>query len=136
MLNYSIENPPPKSRITNKRIAFPLNSTSKQTGSDPQQSVLVPTEELQRAIENFKMLLSKVDMSERLELQQKLKLLKNCALPESAQKYIIDISIFLCQKNVTKVNEIQLKLSMEHGAVCAPWIGLITRLASVIQSKR
>lgn len=28
MLNYSASNPPPKSRITNKRVAFPLNTMS------------------------------------------------------------------------------------------------------------
>ncbi|XP_056643957.1 uncharacterized protein LOC130896839 [Diorhabda carinulata] len=33
MLNYSASNPPPKSRITNKRIAFPLNSTSNNSGT-------------------------------------------------------------------------------------------------------
>ncbi|KAL3289380.1 hypothetical protein HHI36_022812 [Cryptolaemus montrouzieri] len=28
MLNYSTSNPPPKSRISNKRVAFPLSSSS------------------------------------------------------------------------------------------------------------
>jgi hypothetical protein len=34
MLNYSSTNPPPKTRITNKRIAFPVTGTSTTNSSN------------------------------------------------------------------------------------------------------
>lgn len=143
MLNYSPDNPPPKSRITNKRVAFPLSSTAGPTGSSPSSysfsTVPVPGDQLQRILENFRVLISEVDVSEQLELQQKLEQLKNCwtegVLQESVKKYVYDISDCLCKKDVAKANEIQLKLVMEHGSVCGSWIGLIRRLSAVMQTK-
>lgn len=142
MLNYTPDNPPPKSRITNKRVAFPLGSTSGKLGGAPQPAVpaaAIPVQELQGVLEKFRMLIGEVDVNERLELEQKLGLLQSSwsegALPESACKYVVDISGHLNERNLAKVNEVLLKLMMEYGAVCTPWVGLIRRLV-VVQSNK
>lgn len=45
MLNYSSSNPPPKSRISNKRVAFPLaQNTTKPTLSDITQLPIATNE--------------------------------------------------------------------------------------------
>ncbi|KYB29676.1 hypothetical protein TcasGA2_TC034213 [Tribolium castaneum] len=42
MLNYSATNPPPKSRITNKRIAFPISGPSSSAPPTTSQSAPPP----------------------------------------------------------------------------------------------
>lgn len=142
MLNYTSDNPPPKSRITNKRVAFPLSSTSGQADGPPLQtipSVSVLDAQLQRTLDSFNVLLNEIDGNEQLELQQKLEVLKKSwtegTLPASVQKYVHDISELLCKRDIVKANEIQLKLTMEYGNVCAPWMGLIRGILAVIQAK-
>lgn len=128
MLNYTPDNPPPKSRITNKRVAFPLSSR-------PNVTAPTPAGDLERALENFRTLLGEIEVSERLQLLQQLELLKSSVLPESGQKYVMELSDFLCKRDVVKANEILLRLSMEHGVASAPWIGSIQRLVAVMQMK-
>lgn len=123
MLNYTPDNPPPKSRITNKRVAFPLT---------PRPSATAPGN-LQGALQNFRTLLGETEVSERLELLQQLELLKISVLPESVQKYVLEVSDFLNKRDVVKANAILSRLSLEHGTICAPWIGLIRRLVAVIE---
>lgn len=143
LLNYTPDNPPPKSRIKNKRVAFPLSSAGAQSGGAVLPKVTAfpgPGEEFQRTVDNFMILLNEVEGVERVELKQKLEVLKKSwtegALPPSAQNYVYVISDFLCKRDVVKANEIQLKLTMEHGAVCANWMGLIRGVVAVIQAKK
>lgn len=141
MLNYSSANPPPKSRITNKRVAFPLSSGAAQV-QNPVTVPLIPAApnmQLELTLQNFAVLLSEVDENEHLEIKQKLELLKKNwsegVLPTNAQKCIYDISDSLRKRDIAKANEIQLKLTMEYGIVCTPWMGLIRRFLAVIQTK-
>lgn len=145
MLNYTSSNPPPKSRISNKRVAFPLSQNStvpplasgavqnhNTTGDIPGTEVpnWNPEESLALIVNNFEKLLENDESAKLKNLGSNLEMLKAMwlkgELPEEAQKYLLDISKFLCENNSSKANELQLHLAMKYGTVCSSWISLIT----------
>lgn len=120
MLSFSPSNPPPKSRIGNKRVAFPLgaSTTSQQVlQSAPSADTMAPCiEELyMQGSKNFCTLLESVE-SERIK-EQVLELLSNWhsgKLSTNVQKLLTDLSMYLTEGNCNGVNEVHLKLAMTN----------------------
>lgn len=146
MLSYSPSHPPPKSRISNKRVAFPLSpNTTTPTSSGATQIPNVanenikqqlcmfnPEESLALTISNFENLMRDDQLAKLNNLDSKLELLKTMwikgELPEEVQKHILDISKFLCENNTSKASELELQLIMKYGAISGSWISLVTYL--------
>lgn len=148
MLNYSPSNPPPKSRITNKRVAFPLNTQSTaplDPSKPPTVPPLVPPVKLLQPTsqpsgtnaESFDILQNEfASTSESLnnlltgvnneDVKQRIELMKNMwqngKFTQSVQKTIHELVQSICDKDVNKANELQLKLMMESSAECGTWM--------------
>lgn len=120
MLNFSPSNPPPKSRIGNKRVAFPLGaSTTSQQVLQPAPSAgsgAPCIEELyMQGSKNFCTLLQSVE-SEGIK-EQVLELLSSWhsgKFSTNVQKLLTDLSVYLTEGNSNGVNEVHLKLAMTN----------------------
>lgn len=142
-LNYTALNPPPKSRITNKRVAFPLSSNQSsslsfgvnQTKCPPNIMLPPPTELIAGSYGNNEVSLEEVllnvetvlkDVSDSDFVKSKLKVLevmwKEDKLNNTIQKLVLDMSRYIAEGNMEKANEIQLKLMTEELSLCESWL--------------
>lgn len=123
MLNYSPENPPPKSRITNKRVAFPVGSSAHADGPSaalPNTPPMPPTsgcpciESLYiNASNNFNKSLELInDEFVKEQIWQMLSAWQNGKFSANIQKVLTDLSTNVVEKNMTGANEIHLRLAM------------------------
>lgn len=145
MLSYSPSNPPPKSRITNKRLAFPLSgdsgsgqnssatlcaipSVSKQAEETLENKIV--TEEawnselrLKEMNENICKILTdkqqKEDILKRLEVMNEM--WSSAKLSEDCQKKVWNIVNVLIERDYNKAEQLQLELVMEFGTQCSSW---------------
>ncbi|KAI4460705.1 steroid receptor rna activator (sra1) [Holotrichia oblita] len=156
-LNYTASNPPPKSRITNKRVAFPLSSNqSSPLSPGLSQAKLPPTAMTPPALEqlagdhisstvSLKEVLLNVetvlnDVGDSDFVKSKLDVLevmwKEKKLNPTLQKLVLDMSRYIADGNMEKANEIQLKLMMEEQSLCEPWLVGFKHLISLENPKK
>ncbi|XP_076262061.1 uncharacterized protein LOC143197452 isoform X1 [Rhynchophorus ferrugineus] len=125
MLNYSPVNPPPKSRITNKRVAFPVESQRNPQNVNPslpppvlntnnvcsESIYLKASENFNTALENFG--------NERIkeEIWQMLSAWQRGQFSDGTQELLFEISNCILEKNRTKLKELHLKLMMGESCV-------------------
>ncbi|CAH0562001.1 unnamed protein product [Brassicogethes aeneus] len=132
MLNYTTSNPPPKSRITNKRVAFPIASNSSQgsplnvNAPPPMGSVVPPPV----AFVNINKLIDENSGNDTVKMH--LELIKNMwqqgQFTDDVKVLISDLVLSVCEKNAAKANEMLLKLSTGHSDISNQWIESIKQL--------
>lgn len=143
MLDYSASNPPPKSRITYKRVAFPMNSTSTQSQLIPPSNTSLasspPTniggQDLSPisndSIENLDEVVSEsaIEVSNFIINEQDKQLFfyfwKENKLSGTCRESIELLSKYLKEKDTKHVNEIKAKLLAEYKGLCDIWINSI-----------
>ncbi|XP_030755938.1 uncharacterized protein LOC115882183 [Sitophilus oryzae] len=118
VLNYSPQNPPPKSRISNKRVAFPQEAR----GSAPIVPNLPPSlpnsnsciESLYiSASKNYLKILESVGNEKiKEDILQMLSAWQTGKFSEPIQNLLADISSRILERNSEKLNELVFKLSM------------------------
>lgn len=123
MLSYSPENPPPKSRITNKRVAFPVGSSTTQSTS---QSSNVSSKTLPdpvgspckdvlylKACENFTKALELLkDDSIKEHIWKMLSIWQSGQFSENIQQLLTDLSTNIAEGNRNAANKDYLRLAM------------------------
>ncbi|KAK9890159.1 hypothetical protein WA026_008965 [Henosepilachna vigintioctopunctata] len=132
MVNYSPSNPPPKSRISNKRVAFPVGPRPSSNASaqllfeespgEPNEANL-DVDHLQSTLSNFDELLK---LSPNDNVQLKVQLMKNmwksgqfsCVLKND----IRELSDYLMKKDFENANKLHLKIFMNSPSECKTWI--------------
>ncbi|KAG5876340.1 hypothetical protein JTB14_003663 [Gonioctena quinquepunctata] len=138
VLNYSASNPPPKSRITNKRVAFPLSnstSTKSETTSGLPPPILPPrgpppsaTSILQpqqsSSLNDTKDTLNKFIRSE----EDKLLFSKDWdegKFSIECKKLIDLFAKLLAENDKMAANELRVKLTSEYKHSCEQWLNSI-----------
>nr|XP_022916189.1 steroid receptor RNA activator 1-like [Onthophagus taurus] len=145
-LNYNSSNPPPKSRIGNKRIAFPLSgnqSVNLPPQAAPNTSIPTPpmipivpdgnssnTTLLERVLQNINQAQDKLIGDSTGGVCSKLEVMKQMWMDgkfnEKMQNNIFNLSTFLAEGNLEKANQCQLQLMMEDSTLCNSWISAFT----------
>ncbi|CAG9855382.1 unnamed protein product [Phyllotreta striolata] len=120
LLNYDVSNPPPKSRILNKRVAFPLTggiSPSKPSDLPPNAPPL-PVPDF--TVEQAKQLLDKLFTSDK----SKERFHKTCdnELPEEFQKSLRLMGECLMKNNKLGAEIHRQELVKFHKKLCESWI--------------
>lgn len=145
MLNYSSSNPPPKSRITNKRVAFPLNTSSIK--SQPVSSVdtphlasippitTIPSEIFSSSCNVSGDLLNPTAPDISIELSTFIKneqdrqifvnLWKEDKFPSICKEDLALLCKYLKEEKVENVKNIKAKLLTEYKDICDIWINSI-----------
>lgn len=144
MLNYSSSNPPPKSRITNKRVAFPLNISSTKSqevslvnspnlGSIPPMTKTQMPSEIVDSKSNLSGELLKetvYDISVELltfikneeDRQIFLNLWREDKFPSCCKEDITLLCRYLNEGKMENVISIKTKLLTEYKELCDIWI--------------
>ncbi|KAL1493037.1 hypothetical protein ABEB36_011178 [Hypothenemus hampei] len=118
VLNYSPSNPPPKSRILNKRVAFPLGgSTAPQkpleSSNQPPTSNQCIENLHKEASEKFNKILENISNEiAKEQISQMLLAWQGGKFSENVQNVLTELSSSLLEDNTVKVNELHLKLAM------------------------
>ncbi|XP_028142577.1 uncharacterized protein LOC114336408 isoform X2 [Diabrotica virgifera virgifera] len=125
MLNYSAANPPPKSRITNKRIAFPLSTNTSSTANQNQtlpnlpplaQPLTKPPSTLDSTCESVCQLLNSEQSRQNFENIWKGQ------LPEQFQKTVSLMVGCLTGNNKEAAKLHKETLLTEYKTLCDGWI--------------
>ncbi|XP_018578950.1 steroid receptor RNA activator 1-like [Anoplophora glabripennis] len=143
MLNYSPSNPPPKSRITNKRVPFPLTTCSPGTsssntlplGSTPPKAFIVSppmpipqnqevSEELfKNAKDNFgKFILTQKSQKTKECIHLLYKLWEEGKFSNDCQKNIYLMSQYLAENDDASAKIIKDRLLTEFKDSCEDWL--------------
>ncbi|XP_066247485.1 uncharacterized protein [Euwallacea similis] len=148
ILNYSPTNPPPKSRIGNKRVAFPIgaSSSNQNTGNHPEVQGIPPlptsigdpcVQELYaKASVNFIKLLEQVDSpSIKNQITEMLSEWQSGKLSAVSQSLLKDLSSYIMEGNTCGINEVQLKLAMQTEPYVKNYIQALSYLVSKSKHK-
>lgn len=138
MLSYGEHNPPPKSRITNKRVPFPLCSTlttKSQPMSSinplvPTQTVLVPDETLNPPSNDQEASLPVLDTARKLsnyikkeqDRQIFLDLWNENKFSSNCKDHIELLYKYIEQKDTKNVINIKEKLLADFKDLCDSWL--------------
>ncbi|KAJ8949111.1 hypothetical protein NQ318_012859 [Aromia moschata] len=118
MLNYNASNPPPKSRITNKRVAFPLSGNATQTfGASNAPNVFRFTPRLADIPVAQKSDLLQEEILEKVKVNFN-KLLEN----KDPRNDIYLFSNYLVQNNNDSAHMLKEKLLGEFKDTCNEWL--------------
>ncbi|XP_045481633.1 protein transport protein sec31-like isoform X2 [Harmonia axyridis] len=129
MLNFNASQPPPRSRIGNKRVPFPLGSTpAVQKPALPlnidQPSSEEPVEDLAEVtLTNFKSLLNSGianEVHEKIQLMEGM--WKMGQFPTSMKNDLYKLSDSIVRKDYETANKLNLDLHMKYPNQCKDWI--------------
>ncbi|XP_050313862.1 uncharacterized protein LOC126748574 [Anthonomus grandis grandis] len=124
MLNYSPSNPPPKSRIGSKRVAFPLGSANSSpqpvpSGESPKMPPLPSTdgspcnEELYlRGSKNFNACLENLDEDSKEQVWMMLSAWQGGTFSDNVQEFLADLSEPLSLKTFSSVNPLNMRFTI------------------------
>lgn len=137
MLNYNSSNPPPKSRITNKRIAFTLESQGNLQSTT--LNLLPPVLNTDnvcfesiylKASENFNKALKSFE-NERIkeEIWQMLSAWQKGQFSDGTQEMLFELSNCIIEKNKIKLSELHLKLMMGESCI-KPYLSALSNIIS------
>lgn len=163
VLKYSSSNPPPKSRITNKRVAFPLSSNQSSTIPLLPQSQLPPSSNsnmippsiqqlsvdeveseqhidadnaLKEILSNAQAALNSFDDLD--EIQTKINLFRSMwnenKFSKKLQRYVLDMTRHIVEGNTEKANGCVLQLIMEDASLCEGWIAAFKQLITLSEN--
>lgn len=143
MLNYSSSNPPPKSRITNKRVAFPLNTPTKSQAKSSVNTLPIasmpPLTKTQISSENFKckqnvtpelpnptVCVSHIELVTFIKNEQDkqifLNFWKENKFSDNCKDNILLLTTYLKEGKIENVINIKAKLLAEYKDICDMWI--------------
>lgn len=130
-MDFNASQPPPRSRIGNKRVPFPLGSTSVQKPALPLNIEKPKSDSSEEFVEdlakatfiNFKSLL---DSGITNEVHEKIKLMEDMwkmgQLPTSMKNDLYKLSDSIVKKDYETSNKLNLELHMKYPNHCKDWI--------------
>nr|CAI5818633.1 unnamed protein product [Callosobruchus analis] len=121
MLNYSPNNPPPKSRIMNKRVAFPLNTSNISNIPSGSSMPHISHEDMfQITRQNFQSILQNEEL-----LQLFCRDWQDGRLNEDCKRTAYLLGKYLTENNKSEAEKMKLKLWSSYKDVCESWLGFI-----------
>ncbi|CAH1986289.1 unnamed protein product [Acanthoscelides obtectus] len=125
VLNYSSSNPPPKSRIMNKRVAFPLNTNNVPGSSIPSSSSMPPLPQPQEDMfQATRQRLQGLFQNEEA-LYQFCKDWQDDKINEDCKRTVYYLGKYLSENNKGEAEKMKLKLCSSYKDVCQSWLDFI-----------
>lgn len=120
MLHYSPENPPPKSRIKNIRVAYPIAATTSNAKTPVPPSSWDSNMKFKEIEEIVNKLLDVKEQNKDFEMMKCM--WKTGQFPTDCQMKIWSLFHAFLKKDTNEVNRLETELLNQYRPLCEPWI--------------